>query len=530
MRGKAGAPVSFPIVWEDLEELSSSADYTLENSLEILEEKGDAWTGMDTYAVDLHTQKKPKKGSVNPPGDKHKSPEQLERYIQKRDFLKTPEPKALGETGDDTQFVIHRHDASRLHYDLRLEKSGVLLSWALPKGLPAYPGDKRLAVQTEDHPLKYLYFEGEIPKGEYGGGLMLICAQGRYLITKEKSKGFYFTLTSRTVTGEYRMHNTKESEWLIERVDTPDPSWLEEIIPPMLADQRERVPLGEEFRYELKWDGIRASLVIRDGVVELFSRGGQNMTEQFPELQNAESFRIRNGVFDGEIICFDQEGKPDFKKVMKRFQAKGASSISRLASSEPAYLYLFDVLYTDGIPLVNLTLEKRRLILEGSLRTKVGYIRLSDMLEDGEELFDATRSMGLEGIMCKDISKSYKPGKRVEHWLKVKIRNDAEVEVIGFTYGKGSLEESLGALHIAENVDGEFIYRGKVGTGFTNKTRQAIYEMLKQFTHTSKPCLPVEVPEDKTAVWLKEPVAAKVRYASVNPGGVYREPVFISFL
>lgn len=533
LRGREGAPVSFPILWEDLESLESSGAFTLVNAMDTLRSKGDVWEGMDAYAVHLHThitQKNSESENNNPPGEKHKTPQQLANYQQKRDFLITPEPIPSQDTGEGHGFVVHRHDASHLHYDLRIEKDGVLMSWAVPKGMPAYPGDKRLAVQTEDHPLKYLQFEGEIPKGEYGGGLMLICARGRYTITKKKKDGFYFTLSSHMLNGEFRIHKTKNNEWLLERVDVPSPSWLEEFNPPMLAEQQERVPMGENLRYELKWDGIRASISIRDGRVKIYSRGGHIITNQFPELNQAEAFRVKSGVFDGEIVCFDDEGKPDFKKVMKRFQAKGTTTINRLAGNSPAFLYLFDVLYTDGVPLINHSLGKRRLILEGSIRLKTGNIRLSDMLEDGEELFEATRAMGLEGIMCKDITRKYSPGKRMDHWVKVKVRNEADVEVVGFTYGKGSLQNSLGALHLIENVGGEYIYRGKVGTGFTDAARKKISKSLSQEEHLSQATKDMPVPADNQAVWLKYPKGARVRYASVNPGGVFREPVFISFI
>ncbi|MDX1628871.1 MAG: non-homologous end-joining DNA ligase, partial [Fulvivirga sp.] len=187
LRGRPGAPVAMPITWEELNDISSSQHFTLPEVVEKINSDGDAWAGMAAYAVDIHTKRKSrsfvKELGSNP---KHKSPEQLKAYEQKRDFSKTPEPKARYEGGDNTGFTIHRHHASHLHYDLRLEMDGVLKSWAVPKGMPPRPGIKRLAVATEDHPMEYLTFEGAIPKGQYGGGKMWIYANGRYEITKKK--------------------------------------------------------------------------------------------------------------------------------------------------------------------------------------------------------------------------------------------------------------------------------------------------------------------------------------------------------
>ncbi len=197
LRGIKGARVSMPLKWEDLEKLKDPGEYNLTNVPDIVNSEGDAWQGISAYAVELHTERKSKaKPTKLKPSSKYKTPEQLEKYSKKRDFKKTPEPGADIIESKGNQFVVHRHHASRLHYDLRLEKDGVLKSWAVPKGLPPFPGVKRLAVQTEDHPMEYLKFEGTIPKGLYGGGDMWVYASGKYEITKDKKDGFYFRLHS----------------------------------------------------------------------------------------------------------------------------------------------------------------------------------------------------------------------------------------------------------------------------------------------------------------------------------------------
>ncbi len=525
LRGIENAPVSMPIFWESLEELDHSGQFTLQDVPAMLEETGDPWEGMEAFAVALHTQNPEKITADNPPGDKHKTPEQLLQYAGKRDFSRTREPRPNAGSAGSNAFVVHRHDASHLHYDLRLEEDGVLRSWAVPKGLPSRPGEKRLAVETEDHPFEYLSFEGEIPKGEYGGGQMLIAATGRYTVTKKKKEGFYFRLDSPEISGEYRIHRTRDKEWLLERVDKPVPDWTGGFIKPMLAGTSDQIPGGKKYRYELKWDGIRAILALDEGSIRLYSRNGVDMTVQFPELCDPALFRGKCGVFDGEIVCLDPDGRPDFKKVMKRFQSTGTAAIAQLSRSAPAYLYLFDVLYADGIPLVRQSQARRRIILESSLKNKTGYVRISEMLADGKELFEATRAIGLEGIMCKDLSAVYSPGKRTDAWIKVKVRKEASVEIVGYTKGKGSLDETLGAVHIVEHTNGQSIYRGKVGTGFTERKRQQLFEMLEQNRGSGQ--RPGFIPADRESQWLANPVPVIVQYASVNKGGVFREPVFV---
>ncbi|NJN42929.1 MAG: hypothetical protein HC811_12550, partial [Flammeovirgaceae bacterium] len=311
LRGRIGAPVSMPLTWEELESVKSPQDFTIENVVSKLINDGDAWEGIQAYAVEIHTKRKKVTVSKKlPKSKKYKTPEQLETYSKKRDFKKTPEPVAVAKPGSGSSFVIHRHHASHLHYDLRLEQDGVLKSWAVPRGMPPAPGVKRLAVQTEDHPMEYLTFDGKIPKGQYGGGDMWIYAQGKYRITKDKKDGFYFQLSSQQLSGEYRIYKIKEKEWLMERVDQPQLDMLHTSIDFMLSESQATPPVGDYF-YELKWDGIRAMVVLEDGQIKIYSRNQNDITKQFPELQIGEkAFRANNGVFDSEIVCLDKEGRP----------------------------------------------------------------------------------------------------------------------------------------------------------------------------------------------------------------------------
>ena len=528
LRGVKGARVSMPLKWEDLEGLKNPGDYNLTNVPDMVNSEGDAWQGISAYAVELHTERKSKAkpSSKLKPSRKYKTPEQLQKYSKKRDFKKTPEPGGEVIPGKGNSFVVHRHHASRLHYDLRLEKDGVLKSWAVPKGLPPFPGVKRLAVQTEDHPMEYLKFEGKIPKGQYGGGDMWVYASGKYEITKDKKDGFYFRLHSTMVSGEYRIYKIKDKEFLLERVDRPQVDWIHDAVEPMLANARKDVPVSDSFAYEVKWDGIRVMVSLDEGRVTLRSRNNMDLTPKFPELLNAEkSFRATCGLFDGEIVCLDDDGKPVFKDVIHRMQRSAEGDIQRAMKKYPSYCYLFDVLYLDGREVVNEQLARRRDWLKDAIKKETSY-RLSEIVEDGEALFAAAGQLGLEGIMAKDKNSKYFPGKRSDTWYKIKIRQSAEAFIIGYTKGKGSRGEHFGALHLAEYVKGKLVYRGKVGSGFDEKIIKDVNTELKKLKETKKP-ISDKVLDEKQTIWVEPELVCEIQYSSITKDGYFREAVFM---
>ena len=286
----------------------------------------------------------------------------------------------------------------------------MLKSWAVPKGLPPRPGILRLAVSTEDHPLEYKNFEGTIPKGQYGGGQVWIYARGKYEITKEKKDGFYFRLQSGEISAEYRMHRTKENEWLLERLDQPQVDWLRDPIEPMLAQSAEKPPDSEDYLYEIKWDGVRALIALDEGQVSIRSRNQHDLTGKFPELLNADqAFRAVSALFDAEIVCLDDAGKPVFKNVIHRIQQSGQGAIERARAKYPAVCYVFDCLYLDGRPIVNEPLVRRRAWMEDAIKRESPY-RVSEVVTEGAELFKAAVEMGLEGIMAK-VKKQPLPGR-----------------------------------------------------------------------------------------------------------------------
>lgn len=524
LRGRIGAPVSMPLLWDELAKVKSPLEFNIRTALEKVLENGDAWEGIDAYAAELHTQRKAKPVKKLPSNKKHKTPEQLESYDKKRDFTKTREPLAKILQSGGSNFVVHRHHATNLHYDLRLEQDGVLKSWAVPRGLPPLPGIKRLAVQTEDHPMEYLTFDGKIPKGQYGGGDMWIYALGKYQITKDKKDGFYFRLSSKEINGEYRIYKIKQKEWLLERVDVPQINYLQDPIEPMLSGSASQPPVGDDYIYEVKWDGIRAMIALDDGMIKIRSRNQNDITKQFPEL-NIPGFRANCGLFDAEIVCLDKGGKPEFKKVINRLMSSGDNTIEKLSRSNPVYCYVFDCIYLDGRSLINEPLLKRKEWLKDALKKDTPY-RTSEFVEDGLSLFEAARAHNLEGIMAKDKTSKYLPGKRSDAWLKVKIRNTRECVIIGYNEGKGNRSEAFGGLHIAELEKGELIYRGKVGTGFTDAAIKDIFKMIKKLKETDKP-VPNKVLNEKVSKWVEPKLFVEVTFASFTQDKIFREPVFV---
>jgi DNA ligase D-like protein (predicted ligase)/DNA ligase D-like protein (predicted polymerase)/DNA ligase D-like protein (predicted 3'-phosphoesterase) len=529
VRGLEGATVSMPITWEQLGKMGGQRDYTLRNVPELVKEDGDAWEGLEAYAVELHTHRTSRSSTKKlAPSRKRKTAEQLETYSKKREFTRTPEPAGGGVEETGNRFVVHRHHASRLHYDLRLEENGVLLSYAVPKGLPPRPGIKRLAVKTEDHPIEYLTFEGSIPKGEYGGGDMWVYASGRYEITKNKKDSKYIRLVSKGLTGEYRIIPTRGKDNLLERVDTPQTDWLSEPIEFMLSDISTKVPKSDKWMYEVKWDGIRAMISLDEGNVRIRSRNQNDITIAFPELLKPEdAFRANNALFDCEIVCLDKDGRPMFKEVINRMRQKSESAAARARNKNPAICYVFDCLYLDGRPLVGEPVERRREWMADAIKVgKSNPYRVSQTVDDGDGLFAAAKEAGLEGIMAKKLGGPYTPGRRSDTWLKIKTRTTMDCLIIGYTKGKGGRADVFGGLHLARPNGNELHYLGKVGTGFDNRTLDAVWEEVSKVPEAKRPVKEKPI-DDNVTVWIKPTLWCEVQYASMTHNDTLREPVFV---
>jgi DNA ligase D-like protein (predicted ligase)/DNA ligase D-like protein (predicted polymerase)/DNA ligase D-like protein (predicted 3'-phosphoesterase) len=526
VRGLPGATVSTPLSWDELPRMKSLTELNISSVLERVTSNGDPWEAFAAYAEPLHTHRKTMSKKSLPASAKRKTPETLEQYKQKRSFDRTPEPPPAVALGEGNAFVVHRHHASRLHYDLRLEQDGVLKSWAVPKGLPPRPGVMRLAVATEDHPLEYLNFEGTIPKGEYGGGDMWIFARGKYIITKEKKNGFYFRLQSKELNAEYRTHKTKENEWLLERVDVPQIDYVRDAIEPMLASSAEQPPASADYLYEVKWDGIRALIALDDGQITIRTRNNMNITQRFPELLIPEqAFRASTALFDAEIVCLDERGKPVFKHVIHRMQQTSEGAIERARAKYPAVCYVFDCLYLDGRPIISEPLLRRRAWMADALKRDTPY-RVSEVVEDGQALFDAAKAMGLEGIMAKEKNSPYQPGKRSNHWLKIKTRQTIDCVIIGYTKGKGNRAGEFGALHLAVQEDNGLRYVGKVGTGFDARLMKELLTRLKSLKTIKRPVKEKPL-DDASSTYVEPKLVCEVAYASWTKDNMLREPVFV---
>jgi DNA ligase D-like protein (predicted ligase)/DNA ligase D-like protein (predicted polymerase)/DNA ligase D-like protein (predicted 3'-phosphoesterase) len=525
LRGSPGAPVSMPLRWEELSDIEGSGQFNLKNAIDKIKDDGDAWQDINDHASPLHIQKSSaRRAKKDSPKSGHKSPDQLNEYQRKRDFDKTGEPEAADIEESGNRFVIQRHHASRLHYDLRLEREGALQSWAVPKGLPPRPGIKRLAVETEDHPLNYLTFEGNIPEDEYGGGQVWIFSSGKYEMVKQKKGSLHFNLQGEALSGEYHLYRTNGDQWLLEKKNKVQSDWLKEPVEPMLGKRTDHLPDGN-YCYEVKWDGIRALVALDEDQIKIHTRNNNEVTKQFPELLNSNDLRSSSGLFDGEIVYLNAEGKPDFQKIIKRLKY---SSERSQKPSDSIVCYLFDCLYLDGRPLVDEPLEKRQEWLSDVIKKGRPY-RFSEPLEDGEKLLSAIEEQNMEGVMAKKKGSKYRAGKRSDAWVKVKSEQTIDCFIIGYTQGEGGRSSYFGALHLAEkDDDGSLNYRGKVGTGFNQTSLKEIHKLIKELDEIDKP-INHPVQNEKETTWVEPKIVIEVHYAELTDDKLLRQAVFKRF-
>lgn len=518
LRGKAGAPISFPITWEELENINNSKDITILNYKNYLDNRGDAWENFYKNAVELHNRID--QSNIDP-----KIEEKLKTYLSKRTIDATPEPGIGPVIKKGNRFTIQLHDAQNLHYDLRLEEDGVLLSWAIPKGLPHTKGVKRLAIRTEDHPMKYLSFEGVIPKGQYGAGNMWVFTKGTFTWIEKSEKKRKFILKSSGFNRSFSMYKTKDDMWLIELLENKDFENIEMPISPMLAGVKKTIPQGDKYIYEIKWDGIRTIIHLKDEKITIYSRSGRDITAQFPELQNPEHFDIEDGIFDGEIVNLDTKGRPLFSNIISRMHTTGKKSIQNVMKKYPAVCYLFDAIFIDGKFITKEPLHKRQAWLDTAIKKGKPY-KMSEAIKDGKGLFEASKTMNLEGIMAKDKNATYEIGSRSNAWIKVKHRTTDLCYIAGYTKGQGDRSNLFGALHLLKKEKGNMTYMGKVGTGFDAKKMKMLLDKFKSRISKNKTFIH-NTDDDKTSIWLKPTLKCEIQYASLSSNGTYREPVFM---
>jgi DNA ligase D-like protein (predicted ligase) len=309
-------------------------------------------------------------------------------------------------------------------------------------------------------------------------------------------------------------------------VDAPQTDWLRDTIEPMLARPASRLPDSKDYVYEVKWDGIRALIAVDEGAVRIHGRNRLDLTRQFPELLAAEqAFRGTSVLFDGEIVCLDEDGRPNFGDVIHRMQQKTESGIERARAKHPAICYVFDCLYLDGRAIVGEPLVRRREWLQDAIRKHSAY-RVSEIVEEGEAFLAAVKQLGLEGIMAKQRDGAYLPGTRSDSWLKIKSRQSIECRIIGYTVGKGDRQASFGALHLAREEGGELRYIGKVGGGFDEAGLKAVSAVVRGLETISRPVKEKPL-DDARSVWVEPKLACEVQFASITGDGLLREPVFV---
>ncbi|MFC9760780.1 ATP-dependent DNA ligase [Rhodococcus jostii] len=496
LRGRAQPYVAAPRSWDELDD-PDLRQLRFEEVLERWESDGDLLAGLDPPIEDDAT---------------------LAEYRRKRDPGRTPEPMPdTVQPGEGNSFVIQEHHARRLHYDLRLERDGVLVSWAVPKNVPTTTGENRLAVHTEDHPLEYLTFSGTIPKGEYGGGEMTIWDTGTYDTEKWRDDEVIVQLHGEQVEGRFALIRTKGDQWLMHLMkdQTPGGSHTSELprgLSPMLASPGTLDGLdADEWAFEGKWDGIRVIAEISGGELKLTSRAGNDKTHDYARLGwLADALGDHEVVLDGEVVAFDERGVANFGLLQQ--------------GNEPHFL-AFDVLYLDGVSLLRKKYTDRRRVLE-ALAAKVDDLVVPPQLHgSAQEALDESRGKGWEGVVAKRRESVYLPGKRGSSWIKVKNWRTQEAVIGGWRRGQGGRSTGIGSVLLGVPEDGGLRYIGRVGTGFTERDLQELASTLGQLeTDTSPFVEDLPTADRKGAVWVTPTLVAEVRFMDWTGSKRLRHP------
>lgn len=506
----------------------------------------------------------------------------LKEYGRKRDFTKTPEPGAgASEPADGRLFVVHKHAARRPHYDLRLQLGGALKSWALPRGPSFDPREKRLAVHVEDHPLEYAAFEGVIPEGQYGAGAVMVWDRGRWEALAEAARDYEagelkFRLGGERMRGRWMLIRTgprrkkpeDKEQWLLfkERDAEANPglsadAFLTSVatgrtmaqiqagapavgpaagaaagveaakiggarraampaaISPQLATPTAEPPEGPDWLHEVKFDGYRLLAFVEGGRVRLVTRRGNDWTGALASLAGVIGERVRvDAVVDGEAVILDQRGISDFQALQNAIHSRRSGAI---------VFFAFDVPWCNGYDLTRARLEERKsLLVELIGARQEGRVRLSQHVQgDGVEAFRRVAAHGLEGIVSKRIGSPYAQ-KRTADWRKVKVFNQLEFVIGGFSPPEGTRQE-FGALLLGYYDDaGKLVYAGRVGSGFSTETLRSLGAMLRTRAQTKRPFAAVPAADAKGATWTRPDLIAEVQYRDWTGDGHIRHPSF----
>jgi bifunctional non-homologous end joining protein LigD len=456
--------------------------------------------------------------------------DKLARYRSMRDFAATPEPSGAEApvAGNLPRFVIQEHHATALHWDLRLEHEGTLASWAVPRGIPPDPRQNHLAVQTEDHPMEYLAFSGDIPRGQYGAGSMTIWDEGTYEPEKWEEDEVRVVLHGERARGRYVLFRTKGKDWMIHRMDPPEDPTREpmpEGLRPMLATLSPGLPKGEEaWGFEVKWDGVRTLAYVSGGRVRLEARKGTDVTARYPELRElGRRMGTVQAILDGEIVALDSSGRPSFGLLQRRMHVENESAIRRLRQEVPIVYSIFDLLFLDGHSTLSLPYAERRRLLEGLELKGPSWHTPAHHPGDGAALLDATRAQGLEGVVAKRLDSLYEPGIRTRAWLKVKNHCSQEFVIGGYAPGEGA-RSRLGALLIGVHKGERLVYAGKVGTGFTDAELTRLLRLLEARRRPDSPFDPP--PPVKGVIFVEPELVAEVDFTEWTSAGILRHPSY----
>jgi bifunctional non-homologous end joining protein LigD len=457
--------------------------------------------------------------------------DKLQAYRDKRDATRTPEPvpadpAAAGGSHDGGTFVIQEHHARRLHWDFRLERDGVLVSWALPKGVPEDPTVNHLAVHTEDHPLEYGGFSGTIPRGEYGAGAVTIWDHGRYETVKWALAEVKVNLYGQRVQGGYVLFQTKGNQWMIHRERAPLPAGLR----PMLALSVAAPPPDHaNWALEMKWDGVRALAFIERGKVRLMSRTERDITVAYPELAGlGNASAHKQLLLDGEVVVFGDDGWPEFEALQPRMHVTSAAQAKLLAGQTPVTYLVFDLLQLDGRPLLDLPYAQRRSLLDGlGLSGPYWQTPPSFPGEDVQDVLAVSKEHRMEGVVAKRLDSVYAPGIRTDHWRKVKNHRYQEAVVAGYKPGQGNRTGQVGSLIIGVHDATGLIYAGHVGTGFSDETLRMLGDRLAPLRRASSPFDgPVPPEHARGAVWVEPRLVIQVAFERWTRAGRMRAPVY----
>jgi len=503
LRGREYPTVAAPRTWDELDD-KKLRQLRYDEVLKRVERDGDLLAPLD---ADVRT------------------PDRLTKYRGMRDASKTPEPvpSAKPAAGQSNSFVIQEHHARRLHYDFRLERDGVLVSWAIPKNLPETTAVNHLAVHTEDHPLEYGSFEGTIPKGEYGGGKVVIWDSGTYDTEKfndpaDKDSGkkgeVIVTLHGQRISGRYALIQTKGDQWLAHRMKEQHVFEFDELAP-MLATHGSVAKLtAPQWAFEAKWDGYRLLVDADHGELRLRSRSGRDITKEFPQLRSiAADLADHHAVLDGEVVALDASGVPSFSEMQNRARA------TRIE------FWAFDLVYLDGRSLVRARYCDRRQLLE-TLAAGADSLTVPELLSgNGEQALEYSRKHKWEGVIAKKLDSTYQPGRRSASWIKDKYWNTQEIVIGGWRAGEGGRSSGIGSLMMGiPDADG-LRFVGRVGTGFTERDLANLKKTLAPLHTDESPFnARLSTQDAKGVTFVKPTLVGEVRYSEWTSDDRLRQP------